>query len=157
MTMKMILMTMKMATIAKLDSGRRFKAVQCPLQPDKDSKLRSNKDEDDCDKCFSCCPRKTLLEPSVQARISHNQFISLCVKAPCWLQEKYKNSTHRNVIQWIRIRPLLQKTHLPPRKRAFAKIICHKSCNLCHSKSSFRWKTWFVVTIWGLLISTLGF
>ena len=50
MTMKMILMTMKMATIAKLDSGRRFKAVQCPLQPDKDSKLRSNKDEDDCDK-----------------------------------------------------------------------------------------------------------
>ena len=96
MTMKMILMTMKMATIAKLDSGRRFKAVQCPLQPDKDSKLRSNKDEDDCDKCFSCCPRKTLLEPSVQARISHNQFISLCVKAPCWSQEKYKHCQRHN-------------------------------------------------------------
>ena len=98
MTMKMvmILMTMKMATIAKLDSGRRFKAVQCPLQPDKDSKLRSNKDEDDCDKCFSCCPRKTLLEPSVQARISHNQFISLCVKAPCWSQVKYKHCQRHN-------------------------------------------------------------
>ena len=160
MTMKMILMTMKMATIAKLDSGRRFKAVQCPLQPDKDSKLRSNKDEDDCDKCFSCCPRKTLLEPSVQARISHNQFISLCVKAPCWLQEKYKNPTHRNAIPpsseyesgHFYKRHIFRQGKVP-----LPKIICHKSCNLCHSKSSFRWKTWFVVTIWGLLISTLGF
>ena len=119
MTMKMILMTMKMATIAKLDSGRCFKAVQCPLQPDKDSELRSNKDEDDCDKCFSCCPRKTL-EPSVQARISHNQFISLCVKAPCWLQEKYKNSTHRNAIPLVNTNQptFLHETYLLSRKTA---------------------------------------
>ena len=45
--MKMMMATTKIVMIAKLDTVRRFKVVQCPLQPDKDSKLRSNKD--DCD------------------------------------------------------------------------------------------------------------
>ena len=45
--MSMMMMMMLMTKIAKLDSGRRFKVVHRPLQPDKDTKLRSNKDDDD--------------------------------------------------------------------------------------------------------------
>ena len=49
MRMRMTMTMMKIVMIAKLDSGRRFKVVHCPLQPDKDSKLRSNKDDEDDD------------------------------------------------------------------------------------------------------------
>ena len=49
MTMTLTMTMMKIVMIAKLDSGRRFKVVHCPLQPDKDSKLRSNKDDEDDD------------------------------------------------------------------------------------------------------------
>ena len=47
--MKMMMATTKIVMIAKLDTVRRFKVVQCPLQPDKDSKLRSNKGDGDED------------------------------------------------------------------------------------------------------------
>ena len=89
-TMKMMTMT-KIVMIAKLDSVRRFKVVQCPLQPDKDSKLRSNKDEDDDDDdeeeedddeddVFKVVPvtySKSSKVSSSNASLSHNQFTSL--------------------------------------------------------------------------------
>ena len=106
MMMATMMRTMaKIVMIAKLDTVRRFKVVQCPLQPDKDSKLRSNKDDcdddddddggghvdeggdnvggdvdDDHRKCIQCCPSNLFQKfksVSSDASPSHNQFTSL--------------------------------------------------------------------------------